>query len=75
MLSKSYIISVSSNTSLEIQDKSREEKEEQQINKFQIDFKFTVLSVQRVPKVRLVKIKKTNFFIYVKWRNAGRLTI
>ena len=42
MLSKSYIISVSSNTSLEIQEKSREENEEQQIN----DFKFTVLPVQ-----------------------------
>lgn len=71
MLSKSYIISVSSNTSLEIQEKSREENEEQQIN----DFKFTVLPVQRVLKVRLVKIKKSKVFIYVKWRNAGRLTI
>ena len=40
--------------------KSRK-KEEQQINKSQIDFKFTVLSFQIVPKVRLVKIKKTNF--------------
>lgn len=71
MLSKSYIISVSSNTSLKIQEKSREENEEQQIN----DFKFTVLPVQRVLKVRLVKIKKSKVFIYVKWRNAGRLTI